>query len=681
MCSTRLPKSRLRNFRLVGLALSGGGIRSATFNLGLMQEMGRLGVLKVFDYVSTVSGGGFTGGWWSAWLSRKNHTAQTIFPAPEKVEPERWADYAVASGTKMPDASLSAARRDPIHHLRLFANYLTPRKGFLSADTWRAGTIVLRNLILTWLVLLPLLLATVLAGQVFFTLNTGKAFVGGKEPTAEAKAASPAARAPDAGRAAKAARVRQQSTSQAGERAESIRDRASVALRPLLVLLSWTVFLTWLWILYGPSGPRSQLLMTTIGTVVAGASVYVLWKGVTNDSGGGWAMPRGWLVAAVVGAVALVVSNRLIPPGQLFSRRGRGEREVPMYLLRNRVDRVHTMVLVALGATTVVLLVAGFSHDLVWYVFDPASGGARWVKQAGGWTAVLGSVAAVLFTGIRGAPSGGDGGSKSEPGLKSQLVYAVAPMLAVIMLAIVASTAGRHLIRELGVKGDLPLVDGALLLSAGLILAFAVYEVQDGDEQLDRGKQWWAVLLATAAGVAAFLLAQRVTGVTLRGVVPWLVGTGALLLFRWMGLARDQSGAAARSSHAKEPAEERRWRVAKLLPLAAALLLAGWAMIDPAFARKPPAMGLSFPYYNFLLAGIVFCGVCALAEYLLARSRRSRALALVTVAFLALGARLLFPFLSLPAGALLYSSSAVSLTLFALAWVVGLGWMADPNLT
>ena len=56
---------------LVGLALSGGGIRSATFCLGFLQELQRLRLLRIFDYLSTVSGGGYLGGWWSAWLSRR----------------------------------------------------------------------------------------------------------------------------------------------------------------------------------------------------------------------------------------------------------------------------------------------------------------------------------------------------------------------------------------------------------------------------------------------------------------------------------------------------------------------------------------------------------------------------------------------------------------------------------
>lgn len=45
----------------VGLAISGGGIRSATFALGVVQTLARRGILRDVDYLSTVSGGGYLG--------------------------------------------------------------------------------------------------------------------------------------------------------------------------------------------------------------------------------------------------------------------------------------------------------------------------------------------------------------------------------------------------------------------------------------------------------------------------------------------------------------------------------------------------------------------------------------------------------------------------------------------
>jgi len=46
---------------LVGLGLSGGGIRSATFCLGVLQGLAEKGVIRLVDYLSTVSGGGYLG--------------------------------------------------------------------------------------------------------------------------------------------------------------------------------------------------------------------------------------------------------------------------------------------------------------------------------------------------------------------------------------------------------------------------------------------------------------------------------------------------------------------------------------------------------------------------------------------------------------------------------------------
>ena len=54
----------------VGLAFSGGGIRSATFNLGVLKALHELQLLTHVDYLSTVSGGGYVGAWWTAWRAR-----------------------------------------------------------------------------------------------------------------------------------------------------------------------------------------------------------------------------------------------------------------------------------------------------------------------------------------------------------------------------------------------------------------------------------------------------------------------------------------------------------------------------------------------------------------------------------------------------------------------------------
>ena len=80
---------------LAGLALSGGGIRSATFNLGMLQGMAKVqneqtgnGMLRLFDYLSTVSGGGYIGSWLAGWIrndgatrTRASHAKHSMSPA------------------------------------------------------------------------------------------------------------------------------------------------------------------------------------------------------------------------------------------------------------------------------------------------------------------------------------------------------------------------------------------------------------------------------------------------------------------------------------------------------------------------------------------------------------------------------------------------------------------------
>src|SRR5436309_7189753 len=77
--SSSEPKTRLKALwdaihglkeKRAALCISGGGIRSATFGLGILQGLARCGLLEKFHYLSTVSGGGFSGGWLTAWIKR-----------------------------------------------------------------------------------------------------------------------------------------------------------------------------------------------------------------------------------------------------------------------------------------------------------------------------------------------------------------------------------------------------------------------------------------------------------------------------------------------------------------------------------------------------------------------------------------------------------------------------------
>jgi predicted acylesterase/phospholipase RssA len=100
----------------VGLAFSGGGIRSATFNLGVLRGLARLGLLPRFHYLSTVSGGGHIGAWLAKWC----HQAGIE-------EMERAIRRSATDGGA--DRASSSVEPSEASFLRANSNYLTPRKG------------------------------------------------------------------------------------------------------------------------------------------------------------------------------------------------------------------------------------------------------------------------------------------------------------------------------------------------------------------------------------------------------------------------------------------------------------------------------------------------------------------------------------------------------------------------
>ena len=141
-----LPEKR------AALCISGGGIRSATFGLGVLQGLARCGLLDKFHYLSTVSGGGYIGSWLSAWINREGlasvttqlaHQSEQTRPDPEPLE---------------------------IQNLRSYSNYLSPRLGFFSADSWTLVGTYLRNLLLNWCVIIPLLAAFLALPWIFSSI-------------------------------------------------------------------------------------------------------------------------------------------------------------------------------------------------------------------------------------------------------------------------------------------------------------------------------------------------------------------------------------------------------------------------------------------------------------------------------------------------------------------------------
>jgi hypothetical protein len=116
----------------VGLALSGGGIRSATFCLGVTQVLAEKGFLKEVDYLSTVSGGGYTGSFLTQRLG--NGEAFADVASPQGPDPES-------------------------------VRYIRQRAKFLSAhnlkEKWSMVTATLAGMLLNWTV--PFLVIVVFA--------------------------------------------------------------------------------------------------------------------------------------------------------------------------------------------------------------------------------------------------------------------------------------------------------------------------------------------------------------------------------------------------------------------------------------------------------------------------------------------------------------------------------------
>ena len=137
---------------LAALCISGGGIRSATFALGAIQGLADQGLLQSFDYLSTVSGGGYIGSWLTCWKQRAGGLEKILPYLRRKAPP------------------IPPNQPDPIQHLREYNNYLSPKLGLFSADTWTLAATVGRNMFLNWLVFIPLLMAALVAPRLILSL-------------------------------------------------------------------------------------------------------------------------------------------------------------------------------------------------------------------------------------------------------------------------------------------------------------------------------------------------------------------------------------------------------------------------------------------------------------------------------------------------------------------------------
>lgn len=115
------------NSPAVGFALSGGGIRSATFCLGLFQALARQNLVRRIDLLSTVSGGGYFGSFLGAAYSRDDGSADTV------------------------ERELASNHSWSVNWLRENGRFLSPNG---SGDNWQAAAVALRNWVTLQVVLL-----------------------------------------------------------------------------------------------------------------------------------------------------------------------------------------------------------------------------------------------------------------------------------------------------------------------------------------------------------------------------------------------------------------------------------------------------------------------------------------------------------------------------------------------
>ncbi|MDM8564439.1 patatin-like phospholipase family protein [Candidatus Halobeggiatoa sp. HSG11] len=140
---------------LIGLSLSGGGVRSATFSLGLLQSLAKHNVLKYCDYLSGISGGGYTASCLSSLLASDSTTSTDAenFPLSNR------------RGAKQQE-------QPEVNHLRMSKDYLGGNE-LGSTDSWHTIGTFISGLILRGLIIILLLafFSEIIALVDFFLLD------------------------------------------------------------------------------------------------------------------------------------------------------------------------------------------------------------------------------------------------------------------------------------------------------------------------------------------------------------------------------------------------------------------------------------------------------------------------------------------------------------------------------
>src|SRR5207253_10714760 len=104
-------------------------------------------------------GGGFIGSWLTAWIHRVGpDEVMKELGKPEEVAPNQTTKSTIDPLDPEPK---------PLSNLRVYVNYLTPKKGLLSVDTWTLVAVDLCNLLLNWLVFSPVIMALLVLPRIW----------------------------------------------------------------------------------------------------------------------------------------------------------------------------------------------------------------------------------------------------------------------------------------------------------------------------------------------------------------------------------------------------------------------------------------------------------------------------------------------------------------------------------
>jgi hypothetical protein len=160
----------------MGLALSGGGIRSASFGLGVIQAMLEHGIMQNLDYMSTVSGGGYIGASLT-WYRQFDRIASDFLEISNPFG---------AKGTGV-RSSLNSLEKNKNNYLddnsktNSFLSYIRQHGDYLTPNKWLTLFsfigIILRNFIISLVIYLPFLFVTISLWTLVVTLFAGIIYI------------------------------------------------------------------------------------------------------------------------------------------------------------------------------------------------------------------------------------------------------------------------------------------------------------------------------------------------------------------------------------------------------------------------------------------------------------------------------------------------------------------------